>query len=427
MQIIKIFRRLFICILCTCCLCFSSFASESNLPFGDIGEYGSWITKDNMLKFNTNMSQDMESFQNKFSTNLHSSNFVPLEVKIGLAFMKALSSMDYILHLSLIRFTIIFLFLMYAFWVGLEAYKMIREATEYKIVLYDIFKRGFILAIWVSVLLYGPAKTFTMLITPIIAFSNYLSDFILTSVAETYNINLPDTCATIQQYVATHSTDKLLVDPETAANIMCLPARLSVYFYNALSLSFNWILSGFWNNTSSVVLGIISVYIFVKAIFKYAFMTLGIVADLFLTLLMLPFTALAEAMPETKESNYFGQILSGFLGMFKTKKLSEVFLVFINAAIYFVSLAVIVAIAAGLLSYIIRTDPNNTHVVSSAMITIICGCLVLHIVNEADKLATDIGGKIDNSFGEKVKNKTKEKLGDLKKFTLKLVKAWAKK
>lgn len=424
MQIMKILKHLFICILCTCCLCFTSFA-DSNLPFGDVGEGGNWLIKDNIDIVNTNMGDDMKSFQNKFNTNLQSSNFVPLEAKIGLAFMKALSSIDYVLQLSLVRFMIIFLFFMYAFWIGLEAYKMIRESTDYKTVLYDIFKKGIIIVVWAMVLDYGPAKIFTMIITPIISFGTYLSNFILSSVAETYNVKIYDTCATIQNYVAANSSDKMLINPETAANIMCLPARLSVYFYHAIGLGFNWIINGFGKSATAVVMGIVSIFVFAKCILKYAFMTLGIVADLFLTLLMLPFTALAEAMPTTKESNYAGQIFSGLLKVFNTKKLSEVIGVFVNTAIYFVSLSLVIAVAASLLSYIIRTDQNNTYVVASAMTTILCGWLILHILGEADKLAETIGGKIDNSFGKKLVEDTKNLWSSTKKLGLKLVKIWA--
>lgn len=423
-KIINIFGKIFICILCIGC--FNAFA-DSNIPIGDIGEFGAWITKDNMEIVNKNMSDDMTSFQNKFDTNLHSSDFVPLEVKIGLSFMKALSSIDYVLQISLVRFTIIFLFIMYAFWVGLEAYKMIRESNDYKTVIYDIFKKGITIAIWVMVLNYGPAKIFTILISPILSLGTYISDFILSSIAETYNVTFPDTCATISQYVNSNATDKLLVDSQTAANIMCLPARLSVYFYHAIGLSLNWIVGGFGHSATAVAMGIVSLYIFIKCILKYAFMTLGIVADLFLTLLMLPFTALAESMPTTKENNYAAQIFTGFLNVFNTKKLSEVISTFINTAIYFVSLAIVIGVAAVLLSYVVKTDSTSTYVVGSAMVNILCGALVLHILGKADELAKSIGGSIDNSFGKKLENDTKTMWGNTKKFAGKLIKAWISK
>ena len=178
MHFIKKLLRLFCCILCACVLCNASFA-ESNIPLGDVGEYGNWLTEYNLNKFNNTTSNDMEQFQSGFQTQIQSTSFVPIEAKIGFAFMHALSSIDYVLQISLVRFTILFLFVMYAFWIALEAYKMTHESTDYKKVLYDVFKKGIIIAAWVIILNYGPAKIFTMIISPILALGTEISDFIL--------------------------------------------------------------------------------------------------------------------------------------------------------------------------------------------------------------------------------------------------------
>lgn len=426
MQIRKILKIFLICIFCITTFVGTSFAS-GNIPHGDIGEYGNWITEDNMEKYNENLSGDVKSFQQSFQTNLHSTDFVPIEVKIGLVFMKALSSIDYVLQISLVRFVILFLFIMYAFWIGLEAYKLIRESNDYKKVLYDIFIKGITIAVWVIVLNYGPAKIFSLIITPVISIGVYLSDFILNAVAQTYNIDIPDTCATIQQYVANNASDKLLINTDAAANIMCLPARLSVYFYHATAAGFEWMINGFGHSPTMVVVGAVCIVMFIGCIFKYAFMTLGVVADLFLTLLMLPFTAVAESMPSTKEDNYAGKIFSGLLKVFNTKKLSDVISVFINATIYFVSLAIIIAICAALLTNIVSINNNNEYHVGSAMTMILCGALIFYLANQADKLAQGIGGKIDNSFGEKIKDDAIKLWGNVKNLGATVFKAWLNK
>ncbi len=426
MQIRKILKHLFICIFCATCFVGSSYAA-GNIPHGDIGEYGNWITTDNMAKYKDNLSGDVESFQQTFQTNLHSTNFVPLEVKLGLSFMKALSAIDKVLQISLVRFTIIFLFIMYAFWIGLEAYRLIRDTGDYKKALYDIFINGIKIAAWVIVLNYGPAKLFTILITPILALSISLSDFILNAVAQSYNVVIPDTCATIHQYVDANTTGQLLIGSDAAANIMCLPARLSVYFYHATASAFEWMVNGLKNNLTMFITGAVCVVMFIGCIFKYAFMTLGVVVNLFLTLLMLPFTAVAESLPKTKETNYAGQIFSGFLGLFKTKKLSDVISVFIDAAIYFVSLSIVISICAALLTNIISITGQNTYHVGSAMTSILCAGIIFYFANQADKLAKDIGGKIDNSFGELLQKDTKQLWTDTKNLGGKIFKAWANK
>ena len=90
MQIRKILKYLLVCIFCATVSAGASFA-EGNLPYGDIGEYGNWVTEDNMEKYNQQLSNDASGFQESFQTNIRSAGFVPIEVKIGLMFMKALS------------------------------------------------------------------------------------------------------------------------------------------------------------------------------------------------------------------------------------------------------------------------------------------------------------------------------------------------
>ena len=438
MRILKFLSRFFICILCIGTLCTPSYA-ETNLPFGDVGDYGNWLIEDNMETIRNNISEDAEKFQENFQNEYRSPHFIPVEIKIGLMFVKALSAIDYVLQISLIDFTIKFLFTMYAFWIALEAYKMMRDSTDYKQVIYDVLKKGIIIAIWVMVLNYGPAKLFMILMTPILNLSTAFSDFILNSVAQTYNINIGgNTCEAIHDFViengttliADNGTVKLSLDSDTVASIMCLPGRLSTYFYHATGAAFGWFKWGFGlgHPTSAIIIGAVSIVIFVKCIFKYAFMTLGVVADLFLRLLMLPFTALAEALPSNSEKSYIGKIFNGFLSIFNTKKLSDVFYTFLNAAIYFISLAIVITICASLLSYIIPNDSGlyqyNTQ---SAMVTLLCGCLVLYLANKTDELAKRIGGSIDNSLGETLKNDAKTLWKDTKDLTGKIVKDWIKK
>lgn len=440
MQILKFLSKFFICILCVSALC-SPVLAETNIPLGDVGEYGNWLTEDNLQKINSDMSNDATKFQEKFSNNashLESSNFVPIEVRIGLMFMKALSSIDYVLQISLVRFTIIFLFLMYAIWIAVEAYKMMRESSDYKNVLYDVLKKGIMIIVWVFILNYGPAKIFMMIMSPILDFATYISNFILDSVAQTSGIKFSDTCGAIHNFVNANATTPvannesatLLVDANSAANIMCLPGRLSVYFYHAAGAALKWFIWGFGigHPTTAIVMGAICAVIFIKCIFKYAFMTLGVVADLFLTLLMLPFTALAECLPSTSEKSYIGQILNGFLSIFNTKKLSDVFYVFINAAIYFVSLSIIIVICAALLDYMMPNINNSSqYMLGSAMTTILCGCLVLYLANKVDDLAKKVGGSINNSFGKQIQNDVKTLWDDTKNVASKIYKDWLKK
>ena len=156
-------------------------------------------------------------------------------------------------------------------------------------------------------------------------------------------------------------------------------------------------------------------------------MTLGVVADLFLTLLKLPFTAIAESMPASKESNYAGQIFGGLLKLFKTDKLSDVIAVFINSAIYFVTLSIVIAVCAVLLSNVMYLDSNGAYSIAAGMTSLLTGYLVLYLAGKADELAKQIGGKIDNSFGKSLQSDSKTMLGGVKKIGGMIFKDWLKK
>ena len=439
MRIFKLLSRFIICILCLFCISGVSLAEEDvsieqdAVPEQVIGqdaqseqknEPQSWLDSENIQTFNKNISNDFEHFQPNM--NLNSKTFVPIEARIGLMLMKALSAVDIVLQTSLVRFAVIFLLIMYVFWIGLEAYKLIRDSGDYKTALYNIFKQGLTICIWIIILQYGPAKIFALVVSPILSLGNYLSDFILGAVAETYKVNIPDTCGAIHNYVNTNKSLELLVDPDTAANIMCLPSRISIYFYHATATAFQWIKYGLGHSITMIIVGIVSIVIFVKCIFKYAFMTLGVVADLFLRLLMLPFTALAESMPSSSEKNIPGQVFNGFLKIFNTQKLSGVLSTFINAAVYFVSLSIIIAICAILLTNIISLDGDNNYSVGSAITTIISGCFILYITKRADDLAGKLGGGVNNAFGKQMQDNAKLLWNKTKKFTVDLVKTWVK-
>jgi len=420
MQIKQIFKKFIVCILCIFCMYGATYAAVSNMPTGNVDEYGAWLNKDTAEKYKTEVSEDLRNFDKNFETTVNSEDFVPFEARIGFAFMRALSAIDHIMQISLVRFTIIFLFFMYAFWIALEAYTMIRDSTDYKKVFFEIFKKGITISIWVIVLIYGPAELFVTLISPIISFGVAVSDFILNSVASVFDIELPKTCDAIRNYINTRNQIAIdsgaagaLIDSGAAADIMCLPSRLSVYFYRAISVGFSIMLHF---SITKLVFGAACIYIFIKCTFKYAFMTLGIVADLFLTLLMLPFTAIAEATPTIKESNYAGQIFGGLLKIFNTKKLSDVIATFVNTAVYFVCLSIIIAICAVLLKGMDDTD--------GGMMMILTGCLVIYLANKAEDYATKLGGKINNSFGKQLQNDSKTLWNKVKKFGGMAFKDW---
>jgi len=429
----KFFSKLIICCICIATISSTCFA-ETTAPRANVGDYGDILDSENRENIVNQAEEDVNKFTaratdnlNNYTSNPGTSNFVPIEAKVSLIFMKALSSLDKVLQMSLVKFVIIFLLIMYTLWVAIEGYRLIKSTGDSITTLQDIAKKGIIVSIWVFVLYFEKTSDlFNLIITPIINIGTYFSDLILNTVANIADVHIPDTCAAIRNHIAQEAGDNLLIDQESAANIICLPGRLSTFFAKGILTAFGWIGDGFVNRSFvSICVGIYCVFMFIKCVIKFAFMTLGVVASLFLTLLLLPFTALAEALPQTSEKGYIGQIFNGLLKVFNTKKLSDHIATFINASIYFVSLSIIIAICAIILSGVVNL-PNGVSLEVHFTSILLGGTLVLYLASKAEDLAKQIGGSIDNTVGKKLYDDTKTLIKDAKNISQKLAKAWSK-
>ena len=399
----KIFSKIMICALGALLLMPGAMAA-GNVPgaTGDIGDYGVWATDHNKEAFTSELTKDINFFQSEFQNQLVA-DYVPVEAKIGLAFMNAMTLIGRILDSSLVRFATIFIAVAFLFWMGFEAYQMIIGAAEVKKSIEGIVKKGFTIAIWVFVIQYGAAQTFMLVAGPIITVGTYMSDLILNAVTTTAGASLPDTCGAIRDYAATHMATDTIIDAGAAADIMCVPTRLSGFFYTAVAAGWKWMLAGIGHSMFTFLIGVVFIVIFLINIWKFALMALGVIADLFLAIFMLPFTAIAETVGKTSYKGIAGTIFNGFLGLFKTESLTAQINRFINAAIYFVSLSIVVAVCAAILSGVV--DTNLAASVPSIdndgfMITLIIGCLVAYLADKALQLAKDLGGSVDDSLGQ---------------------------
>ena len=147
----KILSKIFVAVLATV-LVTSAFGATANLPMGDIGDHGTWATENNREKLLTNITHDVEQFSGDFQNQLVR-DYVPLEAKIGLAFMNALSFISDILDSSLVRFVILFMFIAFAFWIAFETYNTMKSGKgDIPKLLLEIVKKGTVIAVWVIIL-----------------------------------------------------------------------------------------------------------------------------------------------------------------------------------------------------------------------------------------------------------------------------------
>ena len=295
--------------------------AAANLPAGDVGDFGAWTTAHNLELFTTDITRDMTQFQDSFQQNVLVKNYVPVEAKVGLAFMGAMSLIGDVLENSLVRFVVIFLIGAYAFWVMFEAYQMMRDGQNVQKLWSDILKKGVLISIWILILEQGPAQLFMWIMGPVVSVGTYLSDLILNAVSGAAGAALPDTCAAIHNYVATNAPTNMLMDAGSAADLLCVPTRLSGFFYTAVAAGWKWMLAGIGHSMFTFIIGVAFIIIFLINIWKFALMALGVIADLFLAIFMLPFTAIAETVGKTSYKGIAGTIFNGFLGLFKTESL----------------------------------------------------------------------------------------------------------
>ena len=382
-----------------------AFCATTNLPDqGDVGDYGSWATPNNRDLLIDDLQHDMSMIQDAFNQNQMVADYVPIEAKIGLAFMNAMSWVGNVLDNSLVRFIKVFLIIGFMFWIMLEAYAMMTKGDgNIKKLAEDIVKKGGLIAIWIMVLSIGPAKIFLYVMGPVLTVGTVFADLILNAVTGAVGVSLPDTCAAIRDYAAANARPGMLIDGAMAANIMCLPTRLSGFFYTAISAGFSWMWTGIGTSAFTFFVGALFVVLFVVNMWKFALMALGVIADLFMGILMLPFTAISETLGKTSYKGIAGTVFNGFLGLFKAESLSNQIQRFVNAAIYFVSLSIVISICVALLSGTVTADmTTQTPSLENEgyLVTVLTGCLVWYLASISDKLAKQLGGSIDGSMGE---------------------------
>ena len=140
---------------------------------------------------------------------------------------------------------------------------------------------------------------------------------------------------------------------------------------------------------------------------------------------MLPFTALAETIGKTSYKGIAGDIFNGFMGIFKAESLQSQISRFINAALHFIVLSVVIAICAALLGGIVdfgAVDELPDFNSPGFFVTILVVAITMYLAKNAMKFATDLGGAIDTKMGDTLKSDIKT----LWKKTQATAKSWAK-
>ncbi len=403
----------------------SNLSGNAEYGMPDIGDFGTWATENNRQRFLSNLTYDLDQFRGADARPQLVQDYVPMVAKIGVAFMNAFSHIGHILDMSLVRFVIIFIIIAYGFWIMFESYTIIIGQSKVQDKLHDIIKKGVIVGAWVAVLSIGAGKTFMLVMSPIMYIGTMLSDIVLDAVLSVVGLSLPDTCGAIHKYVAANISETNLLDPTSAANIMCVPTRVSGFFRTGVALGWQWVSYGIGHSVLAFVSGVALIGSFIYLIWKFAFVAFGVIADLFLGVLMLPFTAISETIGNTTYKGIAGNIFNGFIKLFSAENLKAQIDRFINAALHFFTLSVIISVCVGLLSTVYGFDSVNT-VPSienpSFIITALVTALAVWLAKNASAKATEIGGKISPDLGNTLQADVEKLWGLTKDGTKKLIK-----
>lgn len=369
---------------------------------GDVGDYGSWATKPNRELVTASIVQDLNKFGPTATTV--SDSYVPLDAKLGLAFMGGMTTIINAVGTPLVHFAILFMLIAYAFWVAFEAYNLIGSGGDAKKAVRDILIKGIWISVWLVALQFGLDKAFAMIMMPVVYIGNVIANIILTAVTSVAGFSVPDTCEAIRQYAATNAPSNMTITADSAASLLCIPSQMSSFFVTTMEIGWKWVVSAVGHSLFSAAVGVYITYLSIVCIWKFLVISLGVIADLFLGVMLLPFTAIAETTAKTKYKGVAGDLFNSFLNIFKAEDLKTQINRVVTAALYFVCLAVALSVSTALLAFII--DPATGKILSTAELTGFAGAMVLiltlllicYLADKTQKLAEQWGGKIDDSW-----------------------------
>ena len=373
---------------------------------GDVGDYGSWATKPNRELVTASIVQDLNKFGPTATTV--SDSYVPLDAKLGLAFMGGMTTIINAVGTPLVHFAILFMLIAYAFWVAFEAYNLIGSGGDAKKAVRDILIKGIWISVWLVALQFGLDKAFAMIMMPVVYIGNVIANIILTAVTSVAGFSVPDTCEAIRQYAATNAPSNMTITADSAASLLCIPSQMSSFFVTTMEIGWKWVVSAVGHSLFSAAVGVYITYLSIVCIWKFLVISLGVIADLFLGVMLLPFTAIAETTAKTKYKGVAGDLFNSFLNIFKAEDLKTQINRVVTAALYFVCLAVALSVSTALLAFII--DPATGKILSTAELTGFAGAMVLiltlllicYLADKTKKLAEQWGGKIDDSWAQGV-------------------------
>ncbi len=361
------------------------------------------------------------------NTDFMTPGAIPIETKIAKLTIDSMTYVAQMLYPIFMNIITWFLITLLAWWIALESYALIESGSDTKKFAESIVKKSIIVVIWIAILQSNPAQIFMFFAGPIISLGTYISDLILTT---TVGVDTLHTCDAIRAYVASDplTTVEPFLSNETTANMLCMPARISTFFYQCISTGFYWMKYGFGTSGLMVITGIMFVIVFIINAFNFAISVLSVIADLMLTLFFLPFVAIKTCFGggDTSVKNPIVKtVFQTVTGMFATGDISKLIETLVKALFYFCILSVIAGMSYALMQGAFNTTGDLRNITpsmndTSFMTVFLCGLLTLYMIRNAEKFSEKLGGAINREYAKLIDKNIKSGWKDLNETAKKL-------
>ncbi|MDR0319556.1 MAG: hypothetical protein LBH81_02340 [Rickettsiales bacterium] len=334
---------------------------------------------------------------------------VPLDIRAGLLVVEGLSTVAMLIYKNLIDVIIWLLFIFFAFWWGLEAWSVVYAKSKISDTVKKAVKKGIIITVAVFVLKSNPAEWFMILMSAVARVGNYAADLFLT---EATGMGISQSCAAVHAMVVAGGNSFGFLGPENVASVLCMTGRITEFFWTALSQSFALIGTGIGTNVALAVLGVAGVALFLWCAVKFTIMTLGVVVDMTLMLMFLPFVAFKESFKDgwSKDAPFASAIFERIANSFGGGDISGQIKKLVQVLIYIIAVALISSICYLLMKGILAENGN------SMVYTLLGGALCAYLISQTDKIATQMGGAVDKEWTGKIQENVNSLAAAAKKY-----------
>ncbi|MDR2685444.1 MAG: hypothetical protein LBB23_01570 [Rickettsiales bacterium] len=318
-------------------------------------------------------------------------NNAPLDVHASLIIVGGLSQVASIIYDNLLDLIIFMIWIFFAFWLGIKAWDLMRTKIQLMPFLESAAKKLIFVVIGTALLASNPAELFMMFMGGVSALGNAASNLFL---SDTGVGRVSETCADVAAWVKASGGDIKFLTSQSVGDIICLTGRTTSFFYNGIGTFLGMMTKG----VLEAVIGAAGAVVFLWCIFKFAFITLGVVVDVVLMLMFLPFTIFSEIFKgdDWGDTMILSDAMKSFAGIFGGDGISALIQKMIQVVIYIVSISLVAAISF----LFMRAVPKDF------LNLLIGGALTAYMIYKADVLAKKMGGAVDDKFAKLLEQNT---------------------